>query len=66
MINLPPILIDALDAWIRCQPEPKPTREQAIQMAVADWLVGIGALPLEEVADFNIEPKPSAFSEARA
>jgi hypothetical protein len=65
MINLPPVLIVALDAWIRCQPEPKPTREQAIEMAVADWLVGIGALPLDEVADFNKEAVPSALSEVR-
>jgi hypothetical protein len=66
MINLPPILIDALNAWIRCQPEPKPTREQAIEIAVADWLVGIGALPLDEVAHFNIEPEAAASSEALA
>jgi hypothetical protein len=65
MINLPPVLIDALHEWIRCQPEPRPTREQTIEMAVADWLVGIGALPLEAVAEFNEDAEPAALSELR-
>jgi hypothetical protein len=60
MINISPVLEAGLDAWIRCQPDPKPTRQQAIEIAVADWLVGIGALPLEEVAEFNKEAEPAA------
>lgn len=38
---LPPVL-DPLDAWIDAQPEPKPSRPEAIRLAVTDWLTGQG------------------------
>ncbi len=34
----------ALDAWIAAQPEPRPSRPEAIRMALKDWLTGLGLL----------------------
>ena len=31
-----------LDAWIADQPEPKPSRPEAIRHALTDWLTGQG------------------------
>jgi len=36
--------LDALDAWIAAQPEPRPSRPEAIRLALKDWLTGIGYL----------------------
>jgi len=33
-----------LDAWIGAQPDPKPTRPEAIRIALHDWLTGLGML----------------------
>ncbi|MCJ2077870.1 ribbon-helix-helix domain-containing protein [Methylobacterium sp. E-016] len=43
-INLraPPALLAPLDAWIADQPEPKPSRPEAIRHALTDWLTGQG------------------------
>ena len=57
MLDLPPHLLAALDAWIASQPEPKPTRSQAVEMAVADWLVCVGAVPLEAAESIVCSPE---------
>ncbi len=36
--------LDALDAWIAAQPEPRPSRPEAIRLALKDWLTGLGLL----------------------
>jgi len=43
-IRLPADLKGALDKWIEQQPEPKPSRSEAIREAVKDWLTGMGLL----------------------
>jgi len=36
--------LSALDAWIAAQPEPRPSRPEAIRLALKDWLTGLGLL----------------------
>lgn len=36
--------LTALDGYIADQPEPRPTRPEAIRLALRDWLVGLGRL----------------------
>lgn len=31
-------ILAALDGWIASEPEPKPTRENAVSLAVCEWL----------------------------
>lgn len=38
---LPPVMMP-LDAWIEAQPEPKPSRPEAIRYALTDWLTSQG------------------------
>jgi len=40
--------LDALDTWIAAQPEPRPSRPEAIRVALKDWLTGLGLLKTEE------------------
>ncbi|TXN71587.1 hypothetical protein [Methylobacterium sp. WL6] len=40
--ELPEAVSDALDAWIADQPEPKPSRPEAIRHALTDWLTSKG------------------------
>jgi DNA-binding transcriptional LysR family regulator len=42
--TLPPTALAALDTWIASQPEPRPSRSDAVTLAVADWLTGLGLL----------------------
>jgi Arc/MetJ-type ribon-helix-helix transcriptional regulator len=44
----PPELTHALDAWIASQPEPRPSRSEAIRYALRDWLIGLGLLKHRE------------------
>lgn len=37
-------LLEPLDAWIAQQPEPRPSRPEAVRLAVADWLTGMGLI----------------------
>ena len=39
--------LDALDAWIAAQPEPRPTRPDAIRLALRAWLAlgGVARAP---------------------
>ncbi len=43
-LRLYPELDAALDAWIATQPEPRPSRPEAIRLALKDWLTGLGLL----------------------
>ncbi|WP_267356483.1 MULTISPECIES: hypothetical protein [unclassified Methylobacterium] len=40
--DLLPTISDALDAWIADQPDPKPSRPEAIRHAVTGWLTSQG------------------------
>ncbi len=33
-----------MDAWRDDQPDPKPTRAEALKLALTDWLTGVGYL----------------------
>jgi hypothetical protein len=37
-------LIATLDAWIAAQPDPKPSRSEAIRIALSEWLKSKGFL----------------------
>ena len=37
-------LLKALDAYAENQPEPKPSRQEIIRLALVDWLTGLGLL----------------------
>lgn len=41
-LRLYPELDAGLDAWIADQPDPKPSRPEAIRHALTDWLTGQG------------------------
>jgi len=43
-VRLLPPITTALDAWIAAQPEPRPSRPEAIRLALKDWLTGLGLL----------------------
>jgi len=36
--------VPQLDAWIAAQPEPRPSRPEAIRVVLRDWLAGMGLL----------------------
>lgn len=38
VVRLHPNLLSPLDDWIAAQPDPKPTRPEAIRIALEDWL----------------------------
>jgi len=40
--------VPQLDAWIAAQPEPRPSRPEAIRLALKDWLTGLGVLKHRE------------------
>ena len=44
LVRLQPPDLPALDAWIDRQPDPKPSRPEAIRTALRDWLAGLGLL----------------------
>jgi len=43
-LTLAPSYIEPLDAWIAAQPEPRPSRPEAIRLALKDWLTGLGLI----------------------
>jgi hypothetical protein len=47
-VRLQPDQLAPLDAWIAAQPDPKPSRPEAIRLAVLDWLTGQGYVRLRE------------------
>ena len=44
-VRLAPELTQAVEAWIAAQPDPKPSRSEAVRLALTDWLTGLGYLP---------------------
>lgn len=38
----------ALDRWIEALPEPRPSRAEALVMALRDFLMGQGVIPYDE------------------
>jgi hypothetical protein len=42
------MMLKALDTWIAQQPDPKPSRPEAIRLALKDWLTGMGLLKHRE------------------
>jgi len=47
-VRVPPEQLASLDAWIAAQPESRPSRPEAIRLALRDWLTGMGLLQLGE------------------
>ncbi|GJE49982.1 hypothetical protein GOFOIKOB_3023 [Methylobacterium tardum] len=41
-VRVPPVQLDTLDAWIADQPEPKPSRPEAIREALTEHLKAKG------------------------
>lgn len=41
-VRLHPNALQPLDAWIAAQPDPKPSRPEAIRYALTDWLTSQG------------------------
>ncbi len=50
-VRLLPPALEPLDAWIDAQPEPKPSRPEAIRHALADWLTDQGFVRHREDAE---------------
>ena len=44
MVRMQPPQLAALDAWIAEQPEPRPSRPEAMRVIVADWMTSHGRL----------------------
>ena len=44
-LTMPQDLSKGIDAWVAAQPDPKPSRPDAIRLALRDWLTGLGYLP---------------------
>jgi hypothetical protein len=42
MVRIAPDLLKSLDDWIADQVKPKPSRPDAIRIALTDWLTGLG------------------------
>ena len=43
-VRVPVETLHQVDAWIAAQPEPRPSRPEAIRLALKDWLTGLGLL----------------------
>ena len=56
-LRLPASLGAALDAWIASQPEPRPSRPEAILRVLAHALAGVGAgsIPVDDLNASNDE-----------
>jgi Arc/MetJ-type ribon-helix-helix transcriptional regulator len=39
--RMPPSLMETLDAWISLQPEPHPSRSEAIRVGLREWLTSV-------------------------
>jgi len=46
-VRLQPELLEPLDSWIAEQPEPRPSRPEAVRFALRDWLIGIGLISIK-------------------
>jgi hypothetical protein len=49
--TISPAVSAVLDRWIDEQPEPKPSRTDAIQLAVIDWLIALGHFSIRELPE---------------
>ena len=49
--TLPPDIADALAAWVQTLPEPRPSLEKAVALALRDWLTGQGLLPFHDAPE---------------
>jgi hypothetical protein len=58
MVRVPPDLLKPLDQWIKDQPKPRPSRPEAVRLALNDWLTGLGLV--------NIGARPSAANVAES
>ena len=47
-LTLPPEPLTALDAFVAAQPEPRPSRPEAIRFLLRDSLTGLGYLPAHD------------------
>jgi hypothetical protein len=47
-IRLPDELRVAVDEWRATQPDPQPSRSEAIRLILKDWLIGHGHLPFRD------------------
>ncbi len=47
VVDLPPPVLEGLNAWIASRPDPKPTVPEAIRTGVTEWLSAQGYLPGE-------------------
>ncbi len=45
-VRMPMEMRDALDGWIAAEPEPQPSRSEAVRRALADHLRAKGYLPV--------------------
>ena len=43
-VRMPREDLTAIDVWIDNQPEPKPSRPEAIRIALREWLTNLGLL----------------------
>lgn len=48
---LPADIADALVAWVQTLPEPRPSLEEAVALALRDWLTGQGFLPFHDAPE---------------
>ena len=49
--TMPQDVSKGIDAYIAAQPDPKPSRPDAIRLALREWLTGLGYLPTGESAE---------------
>lgn len=55
--TMPQDLSKGIDAFIAAQPDPKPSRPEAIRLALRDWLSGQGYLPGENTETTGDAPQ---------
>ena len=52
-VRLHPPQLAALDAYVAAQPEPRPSRPEAIRFLLRDSLAGLGFLPARDDPDMT-------------
>lgn len=58
LVRLAPDIVNGLDAWIASRPEPRPDQGKAIDLALRDWLIGLGLIPFHDDPDQAKLPPP--------
>ena len=69
LVQVMPSDVAGLDAYIAAQPDPKPSRPEAIGLALRGWLTGLGHLSAGEGADAPPDasrdgPAPDRYADA--